>query len=86
MDDARGNPDGSCNERCRTRVECLTCHRTKAPVGRSIAAEAANGYCNFECRGYRDHPLPGHLFPSEELEDGRSYLSQVTTETGAEKP
>jgi hypothetical protein len=54
-----------CNEECERRAECLTCHREKAPVGRSVPMEAANGYCTDECTGYREDPTVGHLWPGE---------------------
>lgn len=54
-----------CTERCWTMPECTVCHRPKQPTGRSAPLEAANGYCDFECEGYKLEPFPGHLWPSE---------------------
>ena len=51
---------------CWAMPECSVCHMRKAPVGRSVAPAAANGYCNHECEGYRNGPQPGHFWPGEE--------------------
>lgn len=58
-----------CTEDCRTPVECLRCHRTKAPRGRSVPLAAANGYCNHECPGYEEGIRAPHLWPSERIGD-----------------
>lgn len=57
----------ACSERCRAPVTCTVCKMRKAPVGRSVPMEAANGYCNWECEGYDRDPKPGHLWPNEDL-------------------
>jgi len=44
-------------------VECVVCHRRKAPHGRSVPYEL--GLCNHECPGYDKEPLPGCLWPGE---------------------
>lgn len=49
------------------RVYCTTCRRPKLPRGRDPGPAAANGYCDRGCEGYEQEPLPGHLWPSEEL-------------------
>ena len=54
-----------CTEDCEVEVECLRCHKRKAPRGRSAAPEAANGYCDFECPGYDEEPRRGDLWPGE---------------------
>lgn len=51
-----------------SRVECVACGMTKKPVGRSAGLEAANGYCDGDCPGYRCRPLPGSLWPGETRE------------------
>ena len=60
-----GTPAPFCNEGCFARVQCVVCHRTKAPRGRSVPMEAANGYCDFECRGYEVAPTAPHNWPNE---------------------
>jgi hypothetical protein len=50
------------------RVECATCRRPKLPYGRSAPLEAANGYCNWDCPGYREAPHVGSLWPGETRE------------------
>jgi hypothetical protein len=46
-------------------VECTVCHLKKPPMGRSVAAEAANGMCSHECPGYQVDPCPGTAWPGE---------------------
>lgn len=48
---------------------CSTCGLPKAPVGRSVAAAAAGGYCDYECPGYRLEPVSGALWPGERWGD-----------------
>lgn len=57
----------ACTEACRAVVDCVTCGKRKAPVGRSVPLACAGGYCDFECPGYRSEPKPPHLWPSERL-------------------
>ncbi len=64
----------NCNELCERRSVCTTCHRYKAPHGRSVAAEAANGYCTDDCIGYQDEPTAGHLWAGEYYEALRNRL------------
>ena len=45
--------------------ECSTCHRPKAPIGRSVALMAAGSYCDVDCAGYYEEPKAGHLWPGE---------------------
>ena len=52
-----------CNENCWKVVYCTRCKLAKAPKGRSVPLEAANGYCH--CPGYDEPPEPGHLWPEE---------------------
>lgn len=54
-----------CTEACERRAECSVCRRIKAPRGRSVAMEAASGYCHRDCLGYEQEPMPGHLWPGE---------------------
>lgn len=54
-----------CTEACEVWPECSTCHRIKAPRGRSLPLEMCGGYCDHDCAGYLDVPTPGHLFPGE---------------------
>lgn len=56
-----------CTEQCRARVECLTCKKPKAPIGRSVAPAMAGDLCNDDCPGYRNYPTPGHLWPDEDI-------------------
>ena len=44
-------------------VRCVTCGLMKKPVGRSAGLMAH--YCDDDCAGYRDKPLPGSLWPGE---------------------
>lgn len=51
-------------------VVCPKCHRTKAPMGRSLPHEVYNSYCNRdECPFYWDAPRAGSLFPGESEQD-----------------
>lgn len=63
-------------------VECGTCHRTKAPRGRSIPGEIYESYCNRDmCPDYWTEPKPGDLFPGESEEDfGYPIGSNATRE------
>ena len=54
-----------CTEKCEAAPTCAVCHRTKAPFGRSIPLEMANGMCSDDCEGYRMEPRVGHLWPGE---------------------
>lgn len=51
------------------RVTCLTCKRTKVPIGRSVPMEYARAMCDDQCPGFRKKPLPSNLFPNESEED-----------------
>ncbi len=46
-------------------VECVVCHRTKKPAGRSAPLEMATSLCDHECPGWSQPPLPGSLWPGE---------------------
>ena len=48
-----------------SRVECTTCHRQKAPKGRSVPVPASGMYCDDECPGYRKYPQVSSLWPGE---------------------
>ena len=54
-----------CTEACEVWPHCATCGKRKAPLGRSLPLEMCNGYCGYDCPGYRQDPKPGHLFPGE---------------------
>lgn len=54
-----------CTEACWLPVYCTVCGKRKAPRGRSVPLEAANGYCNWECSGYTQEPKAPHLWPDE---------------------
>lgn len=47
---------------------CSECGRRKAPRGRSVAPEMANGMCDHQCPGYYECPTPCDLWPGEERE------------------
>ena len=49
------------------RVECARCKRTKKPRGRSQPIGAS--YCDWNCEGYNEQPLPGTLWPGETEEE-----------------
>ncbi len=56
-----------CTEKCRAQVDCKSCGKRKAPIGRSIPLGC--DYCNsVECDDYRADPYPPHLWPGECLE------------------
>jgi hypothetical protein len=46
---------------------CTTCERTKKPLGRDAPMNSA--YCDSDCPGYSESPMPGHLWPSERADD-----------------
>ena len=45
------------------RLYCGVCSQSKKPIGRSAPIELI--YCDDDCLGYRQHPLPGSLWPGE---------------------
>ena len=57
--------NAQCTEACASMPQCTTCHRHKAPRGRSVPLESSSGYCDDDCLGYNEAPLPGHLWPEE---------------------
>lgn len=59
-------------------VRCCVCGQTKKPVGRD--APMAASYCDDECRGYRQGPLPGSLWPGETEEEFGYPVSRNGTE------
>jgi type II secretory pathway pseudopilin PulG len=66
------------------RVECTTCRRPKLPYGRSGPPEAASGYCDWDCPGYREAPPVGSLWPGETREDfGFGWPDWLTPEVRA---
>mgnify|MGYP001229600207 CR=1 FL=1 len=50
-------------------AQCEVCGRRKAPRGRSVPAEMANGMCGNECPGYDQPPEPYDLWPGETREE-----------------
>jgi len=55
-------------ERVGVRVTCAVCGNTKQPIGRSAPPEMF--YCDVDrCRGYRERPYPGSLWPGESERD-----------------
>lgn len=67
-------PSG-CSEACRAPVQCVRCHRTKAPRGRSVAPAMAGDLCTQDCPGYALAPSAGHLWPKELL-PGEEIVSE----------
>lgn len=59
----------ACTDACYTMPRCAVCSKTKHPIGRSVAAASATGYCGEDCAGYRQEPRPGHLWPEERSEE-----------------
>ncbi len=73
--DARGQvmstelPKPAQSARVGKAVECPICLMPKQPMGRSLPAAAANGYCTpHACKSYWDDPQPDTLFPGESAE------------------
>ena len=60
-------------------VRCSVCGSMKKPVGRSGPLGAS--YCDYDCAGYEQEPLPGSLWPDEtEEEFGYPVSSNGTQE------
>ncbi len=60
------------------RVKCSVCGNTKNPIGRSAPVSWYG--CDDECRGYRQEPYPGSLWPGEsEAEFGYPVGNYGTT-------
>jgi hypothetical protein len=57
------------NNHIGVAVNCNICKRTKRPVGRSAPVETSGSYCDDDCPGYRQEPLPGQLWPGESCEE-----------------
>jgi len=71
-------------ERVGIEVICTTCHKPKAPHGRSVSPVMAPSYCDSGCPGYREDPKPGCLFLGErESEFGYQICSNATREVEA---
>lgn len=63
-------------------VKCIVCGRMKKPIGRSAGLDSS--FCDDECSGYRQEPLPGSLWPGEtEQAFGYPVGTDGTTETDA---
>ncbi len=52
-----------CTKACEARQVCTVCGQRKHPIGRDSPAELS--LCGYDCEGYRQEPLPGHLWPGE---------------------
>ena len=50
-------------------VRCAVCGRRKKPIGRSAPIALANALCDDDCKGYREEPYPGQLWPGETREE-----------------
>ena len=44
-------------------IRCTTCGMTKAPRGRSVPF--GSFLCESDCKGFREEPFPGDLWPGE---------------------
>lgn len=65
-------------------VRCLTCGRSKAPIGRSVPVMAADSYCTSQdCDGHGDVPNVSSLWPEESEEDFGYPVGDVGTEIKA---
>lgn len=60
----------ACTKECWAMPDCVVCGMRKCPAGRSVPLEASNGYCDWDCPGYREEPRAGHLWPGEEDDEG----------------
>lgn len=75
-----------CIPQCWAAPKCATCGRVKSPLGRSVAAAMAGSMCcggPGECDGYHDEPRPGHLWPGELDDAGKSradHMSEIVTD------
>lgn len=45
----------TCTTACWTETICLVCEHAQPPIGRSVALEAASGYCDCDCPGWVDN-------------------------------
>jgi hypothetical protein len=54
-----------CTEACTATPDCATCGKPKKLHGRDYPPAMGNAYCDPECPGYDQGPLPGHLWWSE---------------------
>ena len=74
MSGGMGNVTDDCTEACFAMPECTVCGLRKPPRGRSVAIEAASGYCcSHDCPGYWIGEKAGHLW-SEEREEWREMM------------
>ncbi len=58
-------------------VQCTTCGRTKAPIGRSVPHQL--DLCDRDCPGNRQDPIPGSLWPGETEADYGYPVSSIGT-------
>ena len=49
----------------RRQPQCTVCKRTKSPWGRSVADAMNGAYCDWDCEGYRQEPIPSSFWPME---------------------
>lgn len=73
------DPYADCTEACEAAPDCAVCRKRKGPAGRSVPMETANGYCDWDCPGYREEPGAGHLWPGE-LRRHREELEEAKRE------
>lgn len=63
----------SCDEVGGPLVDCGVCDMKKKPVGRSAGLYASMGYCDSDCPGYYEEPVPQGLWPGERLGDSMGH-------------
>jgi hypothetical protein len=66
-----GIVEAGCDAKCWRQVRCAVCLHRKQPRGRSVPPEAANSYCDHDCPGYDQEPVPPHLW--DEHDSNRAY-------------
>lgn len=59
-------------------IECVVCHQTKTPNGRSAPLMVA--LCDRNCPGYLQEPRVGSLWPNESEADFGYPVADVGTE------
>ena len=63
-----------CNQVGGPLVECTVCHMPKHPRGRDPGLYASSGYCQHECPGHDQEPIPGSLWPNERYGDSLGHM------------
>ncbi len=65
-------------------INCVTCGKSKAPHGRSVADIMADSLCSHRCPGYNEDPQPGCLWPGETAADfGYPTCDHATEKRGS---